>query len=86
MTDADSIREAIAGLLADQGLAERGADISGLALLGLGGVMDSLAALRFITAAEQHFGVSIMDDLNLDCMETADKLAAYVIARKDSGA
>ena len=51
---------------------------AGMTLLGPGGVMDSLTAMRFINRAEQRFKTDIMGDLGLNCMKTTDSLAEYI--------
>ncbi len=48
-------------------------------LIGVGGIMDSVTALRFITMIEDHFGVDIAEDeLALECFSTVDSLTEYL--------
>lgn len=77
-----AIYDALGEILYEQRIIDKNADIHGLALLSASGagVMDSLTAMRFISAVEQRFNVDILSDLNLDCLETTDSLAEYISA------
>jgi len=73
-----NIIEGLCEIYIETGIASEGDDIRDIVLLGRGGVMDSLTALRFINKIERRFGVDIMSDLNLECMESTEKLAAFI--------
>ena len=73
-----NISAEIKKILIDLQLIDPRTGINGLILLGPGGVLDSFSAMRFITITEQRFGVDIMNDLNLDALETTDSLITYI--------
>ncbi|MDR1664903.1 MAG: adenosylmethionine decarboxylase [Clostridiales bacterium] len=75
----DAVYQAIKELLVGLKLAGENTDIKNMTLLGAGGVMDSLTAMRFIHAAGERFQINIMDDLNLDCMENVAALADFIV-------
>ena len=78
------IYRTISEILLKLGLIKPGEDIQGLKLICPGGVMDSLTAIRFISEVENSFGINVLNDLNLDCMESVESLAAYIMD-EDSG-
>jgi S-adenosylmethionine/arginine decarboxylase-like enzyme/acyl carrier protein len=65
-------------------LLETTINIDTLTLLGPDGIMDSLTAMQFITAIEKRFEVDLMEDLNLDCLETSESLAEYIVRHHQS--
>ena len=81
--DSMYIFEKLRGILCETGIFGESEDIpEDAVLLGKGGFMDSLAAISFVTQVEDAFGVDIINnDLNLDSMESLDKLADYINSR-----
>ena len=51
-------------------------------LLRAGCLMDSLSILSLATHCEEKYGIDLLeDDINLDCFDTIDSLAACVIKK-----
>lgn len=75
----EKIEEAIKEILRQLRVAGGTEGNKNIPLLGRGGVVDSLTAMRLITAIERRFNVDIMGDLNLDCMESTDSLTEYLL-------
>ncbi|MCL2707898.1 MAG: adenosylmethionine decarboxylase [Defluviitaleaceae bacterium] len=78
----DEIINGIKKIMVGQRLVAEGADIRGTKLLGGGCLVDSLSAVKFITAVEEWSGADIMFDLNLDNMESVESLAKYIADHK----
>ena len=78
LTEQRDILTELRDILTELRVVRADADITGLPLLGPGGVTDSLTAVRLMAEVERRFHVDIKNDLNLDCMETTDTLAAFI--------